>query len=103
MYSSRNGIGHIHPPFQQISCITDEDNFQITEVASKAKALYRFIDPNNELFLNPKQIFIGINTYLKNTGQSAINTNDVGQVARIVFEGLSLKYRFVLEKNTFGS
>jgi rhamnulokinase len=67
----------------------------ITLAASQSKALQRLFDPNTREFQMPSDMPEAIRTYCRETQQSVPET--VGEIARCVFESLSLKYRSVLQ------
>ena len=69
----------------------------IVKKAEKATPFAGFIDPDDEMFLNPKNMVASIIEYLKKSGQSAPDADDIGGIARIIFESLALKYRYVFE------
>lgn len=73
---------------------------EIERMASEAEPFLGFIDPDDERFLNPKNAARTVVEYLRMTDQSPVDENNVGQVARIVFESLAMKYRCVLERLT---
>lgn len=68
---------------------------RIVELAVAAKPFAAFIDPDDDLFLAPEDGVEAVGAYLKKTGQSSVDLSDIGQVARIVYEGLALKFRYV--------
>jgi len=71
---------------------------EIVTRAHSTKPFAGMIDPDDSAFLNPQNAPQAVADYLKKTGQSSVDPNDVGQIARIVFEGLALKYRNVFGK-----
>ena len=68
---------------------------QITSLAAEAKPFHAHLDPDCGEFLAPGDMPRKINQYLADTGQ--LQTDDPGQIARIVFESLALKYRSVID------
>ena len=66
---------------------------EIVELAKEARPFYGLIDPNDAAFLNPKNMPAEISAYLNRSGQKTVDPDDIGQVARIIFESLSLAYR----------
>jgi rhamnulokinase len=70
----------------------------ITRLAEQAAPFAAFIDPDDEMFFSPQNGVEAIIQYLKKTGQSTRPAESVGGAARLVFEGLALKYRYVLDK-----
>jgi len=73
---------------------------EIEQMAEKAEPFRAFIDPDDMIFLNPSDATEVVVEYIKRTGQRAVDKNDIGQISRIIFESLALKYRYVLEKLT---
>ena len=71
---------------------------QIVERAVAAPAFAGFIDPDDDLFFAPEDNLAAIRAYFKKTGQPEIDFEDVGTVARIVYESLALKYRYVIDR-----
>jgi len=69
----------------------------IVKKAEKAEAFFGFINPDDRMFLNPENMTVAVCEYLKKTGQRELDPNNIGQVARIIFECLALKYRKVFE------
>ncbi len=59
--------------------------------ASKEKAFSVFINPDDHAFMNPSNMIDEIKEFCKNSNQSIPST--VGQIARVIFESLALKYR----------
>ena len=70
---------------------------RIVELAEQAPAFAAFIDPDDDVFFTPGDMPARICTYLKEQGQEAPEPGDIGAVARIVYESLTLKYRMVFE------
>ena len=64
---------------------------QITEMAEQAKPFAGFIDCDYGEFFSPGDMPAKINKYLEQTGGKP--TDDKGQIARIIFESLAIKYR----------
>ena len=64
----------------------------------KAEPFAAFIDPDNALFFNPQNGAEAVRKYLEKTGQNTKPAMSIGGTARLVFEGLALKYRYVLDK-----
>jgi len=71
---------------------------EIMSLAEQAPPFAAFIDPDDELFFNPQNGVEAVRDYLKKTGHSTAAANTIGGVARLVFEGLALKYRYVLKR-----
>ena len=76
----------------------DLDYPKIVELAIKAPAFAGYIDPDDDLFFAPDDNIEAIKTYFEKTGQKAIDFDDIGAVARIVYESLALKYRFIVDR-----
>ena len=74
------------------------DYGQIANLAGRARPFAAFIDPDDPIFLNPDDPVGAITGYCRKTGQGEVDPGDAGALARIVFESLALKYRFVLER-----
>lgn len=70
----------------------------IVELAEQAKPFAGFIDPDDPMFLNPDDAVAAVCEYLQRTGQVVPDTNDVGAIARIVFESLAFKYKYTLNR-----
>lgn len=68
---------------------------ELVELASKAEPFSAFIDVDDELFLGSGDMAARIDEYCKRTHQTA--PSSIGGYARIIFEGLALKYRYGLE------
>jgi rhamnulokinase len=71
------------------------------EIASRAEACGNsdyYIDVDDLEFSLPTNMPSAISSKLKKQYGADIDPNDVGRVARIYFESLALKYRFVLER-----
>jgi rhamnulokinase len=67
---------------------------ELTQMATKAKPFFGYINCDNSDFLGPGDMPARINKCLSDTGQKA--TQDKGQMVRLVLESLALKYRRVL-------
>lgn len=68
---------------------------QLTEMAEQAEGFAGFVDCDYGEFLSPGDMPAKINKYLAGTGQKP--TDDKGQMARIIFESLAMKYRSEME------
>lgn len=71
---------------------------QIVERALAAPPFAAFIDPDDDLFFAPTDSIEAVSEYLGKTEQEGVDVEDVGTVARMVYEALALKYRYVLER-----
>ncbi|MEM0501544.1 MAG: rhamnulokinase family protein, partial [Ignisphaera sp.] len=65
----------------------------ILRIAKEAKSSKAFIDPDHEDFVAPEDMISAIMKYLENTKQE--KPSNLGELFRIVFESLALKYRLV--------
>lgn len=75
----------------------DLDYPEIVKLAVKAKPFAAFIEPDDDLFFAPHDNIAAVGEYLEKTGQSGVDLKDVGAVARIVYESLAFKYRYVVD------
>jgi rhamnulokinase len=67
---------------------------ELTHLATKAPAFAVFLDPDDEVFLNPPSMLKAIADYCRRTRQCILRMP--GAVARAVLEALALKYRRTL-------
>jgi sugar (pentulose or hexulose) kinase len=67
---------------------------ELTQMATKAKPFFGYVNCDNSDFLAPGDMPARINKCLSDTGQQP--TQDKGQMVRLVLESLALKYRRVL-------
>ena len=74
------------------------DYAEIVIRAQKAKQFAAMIDPDDAVFLNPEDATEAVAKYIVDTNQPEVDSADVGQIARIVFESLAFKYRYVFDK-----
>lgn len=76
---------------------TDAVSFsQIVEMAEKADAFIAFIDVDDPCFLAPNDMPARIQDYCRRTGQRVPASR--GEIARVVYENLALKYRWAIER-----
>ena len=73
------------------------DYSRIMKLAEKAQPFAGFIDPDDAVFLNPKNMIDAVRDYLSKSGQNAPEAEDIGGIARIIFESLAMKYRYMFE------
>lgn len=73
------------------------DYSEIARRAQRAKPFYAMLDPDAPDFYNPENMVEAIIVYLKKTGQPEIKEDDIGQIARIVYESISFKCRYSME------
>ncbi|MEB3103569.1 rhamnulokinase [Paenibacillaceae bacterium T2] len=69
---------------------------KLVELAKEADPFQSFIDPDHPSFLNPDHMPDQIRQFCRDTGQYVPQTE--GEIARIIFESLALKYRTILEQ-----
>lgn len=67
----------------------------IVERALQAKPFAAMIDPDDAAFFDAPNLPRAICAYLRETGQKPMDEDDVGGVARIIFESLAMKYRYL--------
>ncbi len=70
------------------------DYGELAQLASEAPALRSIVDPNDARFLNPPDMPGAIQSFCKETGQAAPETE--GALARCALESLALKYQATL-------
>ncbi len=73
-----------------------EDYGEIMLLAEKAPSFVSVIDVDDNRFLTPGNMPEKIRDYCRETGQKVPETK--GEIARIVYEGLALKYRWGVEQ-----
>jgi rhamnulokinase len=69
---------------------------ELTHLASEAKPFTAMIDPDDTRFLHPSDMAERIRNYCAETGQAVPQTK--GDVIRVAFESIALKYRLVLAR-----
>lgn len=75
----------------------DELSFDTLAILAEEGAPFvAFIDPDDAAFLSPVSMPIAIQEYCQRTHQSVPSTK--GEILRVAFESLALKYRWTLEK-----
>lgn len=79
------------------------DYSEIAVRAGKAIPFFGYIDPDDECFLRPDDAVTEVLECLERTGQRPVAWDDVGQVARIVYESLAMKYRAAFQGLRRGS
>jgi len=67
----------------------------IEEKAKDAQPFQNFINPDDQLFLNPTNIITAIKEYCKNYGQKPLES--VEQISRTIFESLAFRYKQTIE------
>ncbi len=69
---------------------------RIVEAAKEAEPFYAFIDPNDDSFSPPGDMPLRVQEFCLHSGQAVPQT--AGQIARVVYESLALKYRWTVER-----
>ncbi|MCC6017216.1 MAG: rhamnulokinase [Desulfurococcaceae archaeon] len=69
---------------------------EILKMASEAKPFKAFIDPDDDRFVAPLNMVEAINSFLEETKQE--KPSGIGELFRVIFESLALKYRLVFEQ-----
>jgi rhamnulokinase len=69
---------------------------QLEDMAWRSEPFKCFIDPDDDLFLNPGDMPLNIARFCRETGQKPPET--IGQYVRCIMESLALKYRYVLDR-----
>ncbi len=69
---------------------------QLSDMALASKPLQSLIDPDDALFATPGNLPKRIAEYCKATGQHV--PEDAGEIMRCIFDSLSLRYRYTVEK-----
>ena len=69
---------------------------QIVEMAEKADPFIAFVDVDDPCFLAPNDMPARIQAYCQKTGQRVPQSR--GEIARVVYENLALKYRWAVER-----
>ncbi|WP_167618819.1 rhamnulokinase [Maribellus sediminis] len=69
---------------------------EVVDMCMEAGHFKCFINPDNQVFLNPGNMPKAIQEYCKNTGQTVPETK--GEIARCIYDSLVLKYKFTIEQ-----
>ncbi|WNR47113.1 rhamnulokinase [Paenibacillus roseipurpureus] len=69
---------------------------ELAKQAESVKPFQFFIDPDDDMFLNPAHMPKQIQHYCRVTGQVVPETD--GEIVRCILESLAMKYRFILER-----
>ena len=69
---------------------------EVVDMCMEAGHFKCFINPDNQVFLNPGNMPRAIQEYCKNTGQAVPETK--GEIARCIYDSLVLKYKFTIEQ-----
>ncbi len=67
----------------------------LNKEASQVKQFQSFIDPDNPLFLNPKNMINAIQKFCQSTNQPIPQSR--GELVRCILESLAMKYKYVYE------
>jgi rhamnulokinase len=70
---------------------------EIAVLAGKSEPFKALIDPEDSDFFNAANMPEAIGRFVERTGQAAVDVRNVGQIARIVYESLALRYRQGIE------
>ncbi len=65
----------------------------IVKLAEKAEPFFGIIDTNDAMFGNPPDMPKAVCEYLRKTGQTSPESDDIGQISRIIMESLALQYK----------
>lgn len=68
---------------------------RIVELAQEAQPFLAWIDPDDLRFFQPGDMPTRICDYLRETSQADLQPDNIGQLARIIYESLAMKYRYV--------
>jgi rhamnulokinase len=71
---------------------------EIVRAAGDAVDPAVFIDPDDNRFLNPRDMVTEVLGAHESAGGKEISRHDIGTIGRVVFESLALKYRYTIEK-----
>ncbi len=71
---------------------------EIDKLAENAEPHTAYIDSDDPVFYRPQNMLSAIQEYLEKTGQIKVDKNDVGQLIRIIYESMSMKYNYSLEQ-----
>lgn len=71
---------------------------QIVEMTKQAQPFAAMIDPDDAVFFDSPDTPAAIAAYLRETGQREIAADDIGGIARVIFESLAFKYRYIFER-----
>lgn len=73
---------------------------QIVEMAQEAVPFLAWIDPDDARFFQPGDMPARICQYLQESGQADLRPDQIGQISRIIYESLAMKYRYIFERIT---
>ena len=69
----------------------------IAALADRAVPFCAVIDTDDLCFYNPENMVESVVEYLRRTGQAEVRPDDIGQIARIVYESIAYKCRYALD------
>lgn len=69
---------------------------EIHALAEKAEPFYGMIDTDADDFYNPEDMCLAICRFLERTGQKSVRPDDVGQITRMVDEGIAFKCAYAI-------
>lgn len=69
---------------------------EMVELARQAEPFQFLINPDDALFLNPRNMVQAVRDFCYQTGQGTPHTN--GETIRCIYDSLALKYRYTLEQ-----
>lgn len=83
---------------------TECEYSMIASLAGRARPFAAMIDPDDNCFYNPVDMVEAVREYLRQSGQIVPEKEDIGQIARIIYESIAFKCRYSLEalKKTTG-
>ncbi len=85
---------------QECKRIWDEEKVlewqEIVDLCHQVEPFKCFINPDNNMFLNPGNMPLAIQQYCKDTHQQVPETK--GEIARCIYDSLVLKYKFTIEQ-----
>lgn len=70
----------------------------IAELAAQSKPFTHWMDIDAQDFFNPENMLTAILAYFEKTGQEPVAADDIGVIARTIYESLVMKYRHNLTK-----
>ena len=71
---------------------------QIVEMAQEAVPFLAWIDPDDARFFQPGDMPARICQCLQESGQADLRPDQIGQISRIIYESLAMKYRYIFER-----
>ncbi len=68
---------------------------EIVALAERETPFRAMIDPDDAVFFDAPNTPKAIETYLRETGQPVLAAQNIGGIARVIFESLAFKYRYI--------